>query len=171
LYEVLEQLYPGRILRPLQLNELRQDIYYVYILLHDNNPIVLGHGKRNRARVIFDNIEQITSGHIKALFVRLYVLYSDNAFEKMVIACESKNEASIIEKSLQKRFGGNNRNIPDEIREKLFENLNPQSVPKLLLEIAIRSSFDGLSDIRKWRADNLIDDNTWNEISIRLQLK
>jgi hypothetical protein len=168
--EKLNQLYPGRIISPIDLNEISKNNYLVYILTYNDIPIVLGHGKRNRAKVIFDNREQITTSHIKALFVRLYTLFGNGVFERYIIDCNSKDEAKIIENLLHKEIGGNNRIIPTEIRQKLFDGIDQNSVTYLVLEIALRSSFDGLSDIRKWRADNILSNEVWCQISEKLEL-
>ena len=79
-----------------------------------------------------------------------------------------EEEAKIIESNLHKQIGGNNRNIPNDIRQKLFDGIENDSISKLVLEIALRSSFDGLSDIRKWKADNILSNEVWNEISEKL---
>lgn len=168
--EKLQQLYQDRVITPSTIYDIPQIGYMVYILTFNNVPIVLGHGKKNRAKVIFDNKSQITSSHLKAIFVRLYSLYGDGTFEKFIIKCDNKEDAKEIEKKLHNQFGGNNRSFPIEIRNKLFHNLDSNSLPYLILEIALRSSFDGLSDIRKWRADGILNDEIWTEISKRLQL-
>ncbi|MEB3121208.1 MAG: hypothetical protein VKL41_08285 [Snowella sp.] len=139
-------------------------------MTHNGIPIVLGQGKKNRSKVIFDNLNQTTSSHLKALFVRLYFLFGEGTFERYIIICDDKNEAKSIEKTLHQTIGGNHRNIPTEIRNQLFNNLDPNSITYLLLEIALRSSFDGLSDIRKWRNDGILSNEIWAEISARLQL-
>ena len=66
--EKIESLYPNRVINPTNLSEIPNNIYLVYILFFNGNPVVLGHGKKNRAKVIFDNINQITTSHLKALF-------------------------------------------------------------------------------------------------------
>jgi len=169
--EKIESLYPNRVINPTNLSEIPNNIYLVYILFFNGNPVVLGHGKKNRAKVIFDNINQITTSHLKALFVRLYTLFGDGNFNRFIIECSSKEEAKIIESNLHKQIGGNNRNIPNDIRQKLFDGIENDSISKLVLEIALRSSFDGLSDIRKWKADNILSNEVWNEISEKLQLQ
>ena len=113
--EILQQLYPNRIILPETIKEIPNTGYMVYILLFNGNPIVLGHGQRNRSKVIFDNEQQITSSHIKALFVRLYNLYGNGEFERFIITCKNKDEAKAIESNLHKQIGGNNRNLPAEI--------------------------------------------------------
>lgn len=171
MFGILEQLYPNRILTPVNINDIPNNVYMVYILIFNNNPVVVGHGKKNRAKVIFDNDNQITNSHLKALFVRLYNLYGNGEFERYIINCQNKEEAKEIENNLHQQIGGNNRNIPPEIRNELFNGLEPNSVSYLVLEIALRSSFDGLSDIRRWRADGILSDEIWNEISERLHLQ
>ena len=168
--EILQNLYPNRIISPININDIPKNGYMVYILVFNDNPIVLGHGQRNRAKIIFDNENQITSSHIKAIFVRLYILYGNGEFERYIINCQNKEEAKLIESNLHNQIGGNNRNIPIEIRDELFDGVEPNSVSYLVLEIALRSSFDGLSDIRKWRADGILSDAIWNDISQRLRL-
>jgi hypothetical protein len=168
--EILQQLYPNRIVSPMTINDIPNNGYMVYILAFNNRPIALGHGQRNRAKIIFDNENQITTSHLKALFVRLYNLYGNGNFERYIINCQNKDEAKLIERNLHNLIGGNNRHIPNEIRNQLFNGLDPNSVSYLVLEIALRSSFDGLSDIRKWRADGILSDAIWTEISQRLHL-
>jgi hypothetical protein len=166
----LQQLYPNRVISLETVNDIPKDCYMVYILIFNGSPIVLGHGKKNRSKVIFDNQEQITSSHLKALFVRLYRLYGNGIFERYIISCQNKSEAKEIEANLHREIGGNNRHLTPEIRNQLFQGLEVDSITHLLLEIALRSSFDGLADIRKWRSDGLISDLAWNEISQRLRL-
>jgi len=167
----LQQLYPNRILKPENLNEIPANTYMVYILTYNNNPIVLGHGMKNRSKVIFDNLNQITSSHLKAIFVRLYNLFGNGEFNRFIILTNNKNEALEIERKLHTEIGGNHRVLPDDIRYQLFNGIEQNSVTKLVLEIALRSSFDGLSDLRKWRKDGIINDEIWNEISEILKLK
>lgn len=168
--KILQQLYPNRIISPDTKNDLSIDKYMVYILIFNNIPIVLGHGKKNRAKIIFDNENQITSSHLKSIFVRLYQLYAEGEFERFVIFCRDKDEAKEIEKVLHREIGGNNRNIPENIKNRLFNGLEDSSIVRLILEIALRSSFDGISDLKKWRADRILNDDIWNEISERLRL-
>jgi len=166
----LQILYPGRISAPKSLSDIPKNYYVVYILTFNGSPVVLGHGKINRAKVIFDDEKQITSGHIKAIFVRLYNLYGNGVLDRYIIVCQDKKEAGDIERNLHQQIGGNTRHIPDEIRNQLFFGLDTNSNSNLLLEIALCSSFDGLSDLRKWRSAGLLNDNIWKEISHRLKL-
>ena len=96
--EKLESLYPNRILKPISLKEIARGKYLVYILTLNDKPIVVGHGKQNRAKIIFDDKNQTTSNHLKALFVRIYRLFSEGfQFNQYVIECENKEEAKSIE--------------------------------------------------------------------------
>jgi hypothetical protein len=149
MYERLEELYPNRILSPESIESIPNNIYMVYILTYNNKAIVLGHGKKNRSKVIFDDINQITSSHLKAFFVRLYNLFGNGTFDRYIILTDSKQEALEIEGNLHQKIGGNHRQLPEEIRGQLFDGIERNSVTELVLEIALRSSFDGLSDLRK----------------------
>lgn len=162
--------YPNRIIIPNSLNEIPQNGYMVYILTYNEKPIVLGHGRKNRARVIFDNVDQITTSHFKTLLVRLHILFGNGNFAHYIITCNSKDEAKQVENNLHKTIGGNKREVPQEILKKLFDNIHKDSMTYLVLQIALRSSFDGLSDLRKWRNDGLLNDKVWSEISNKLQL-
>lgn len=166
----LQAIYPNRVILLHDVNEIPSNKYMVYLLAYNNNPIVLGHGKRNRSKVIFDNVGIITPSHLKAMFVRLYVLFGEGQFSRFIIIADDKQEAHEIEKNLHQQIGGNHRIIPNEIRKKLFDGIAPYSVEYLVLEIALRSSFDGLSDIRKWRKDGILNDDVWYAISNKLQL-
>lgn len=168
---VIPNDYLGRMISPASVESIPMEGYMVYILICGDNPIVIGHGKRNRARVIFDTkTSKPTTGHIKAIFVRLYDIYSDCNFRRYIILCSDKKEAQEIEKELHNKVGGNNRNIPENVKTLLLKELNPNSTTYLLIQIALRSSYDGLSDLKKWRKDGLIEDETWSEITKRLHL-
>ena len=75
-----------------------------------------------------------------------------------------------IENNLHHLIGGNNRNIPDDIKLSLFKGFPKNSIAKLLLEIAIQSSFDGLQDLKKWKTIGLINAETWTLIEDKLKL-
>ena len=167
---LLNELYLNRILKPQSITDLPKNIYMVYILTYNEKPIVVGHGKKGRARIIFDDSNNITKNHIKAFLVRLYRLFGNGIFKQYIITCGSKEESIQIENHLHQVIGGNNLNIPDEIRNQLFNNIPHESVTHLILEIALTSSFDGLSDLRKWRNKNLLKDEIWEQISEKLQL-
>ncbi len=169
--QIIEQHYPGRLTEPSTIQDIPRSVYMVYILVCDSNPIVVGHGKHNRARVIFDDASRITSGHIKAIFVRAYQLFGGNNFERYFIVCDNKSEAKEIEKDLHRKIGGDTRALPDPIKEKIFDGVAPNSVTEMLLRIALNSSFDGLADLRLWRKKGILDDQIWKELAGKLQLK
>ena len=74
-----------------------------------------------------------------------------------------------IENNLHHLIGGNNRNIPDDIKLSLFKGFPKNSIAKLLLEIAIQSSFDGLQDLKKWKTIGLINAETWTLIEEQIK--
>lgn len=168
--EILNQLYPDKVIAVEKIDQIPKTGYMVYILIFNNKPIIVGHGKKNRSRVIFDDLNKTTS-HFKAFFVRLYHIFDEGNFERYIITCQNKEEANNIEKVLHKEIGGNNRSLPAEIRKKLFDDIEPNSITFLLLEIALRSSYDGISDLKKWKKDGLIPDSVWFKITNKLHLK
>ncbi len=141
----------------------------VYILAYDDIAIVIGRGKKNRAKVMFDNEHHHTT-HFKSLLVRLYHIYGDDKFNRFIIKCNNKEESQRIEKDLHKRLGGNTSDLPNKIRKCLFENITPGSYVELFLRLALLSSYDGLSDLRKWRKNNIIDTESWGIISGKLKI-
>lgn len=164
--------YSGRVEQLIQASELQSSIYYVYVLTIDEKPIVLGHGKRNRARVIFDSRTSITPNHLKAITVRLYLLFAhDNAtFGRYVIPCNSKDEAAEIEADLHQNFGGNSRKLPESIEEKLLTGLDEHPFSQMVLRMALCSSFDAIADLTRWRAQGILDDSVWLPIKGKLEL-
>jgi hypothetical protein len=144
--------------------------YMVYILYFNGAPIVLGHGTKNRAKVIFDDVINCTWNHIKSSIVRLHHLFDNGTYERKIIPCQSKSEASILEKKLHKELGGNRLAIPNDIRRSLFSNLQPGSTVELILNLALESSFSALADLRNWRKKGLIPEPDWAQISERLRL-
>jgi len=155
---------------PGNVKDLPQQGYMVYMLFCDSTPIVLGHGKLNRARVIFDDISTITSGHIKALFVRLHHLYGRGDFHRYVIPCLNKAEAQRLEKELHREIGGNTRDLPESIRKQIFEGMEAGGLPEVLLKIMLASSFDGLADLKNWRNNRILPDPVWQVLVDRLRL-
>jgi len=168
--KILEQKYPSKLLVINSLTEIPSKEYLVYILFYENEPIVLGHGKKNRASVIFDSINKITSSHIKALFVRLYVLFGSGSLKRYIIICNDKNEAKNIERELHKLIGGNNRHIPEFIFSNLFSGINEDSIESLILKIALNSSFSGIDDLKKWKREGILSEEVWSIISRKLKL-
>lgn len=167
----MDNLYYEKIQEPKTLSDLKKNRYYVYILTNNENPIVVGHGKINRAKIIFDDKNQITKNHIKSIFVRLYSLYGiNNCFNRFVIPCKNKEEAKIIEKKLHKQIGGNKCILPDEIIEKLFLDLSTDSIEYMALKIALCSSFDGISDLKKWKRGNILNEKVCRVIEDKLKI-
>lgn len=169
--EQLESLYPNRILEPSIVKEISKEKYLVYILTLDDQPIVVGHGKLNRAKIVFDNKDQITSNHVKALFVRIYRLFSAGShFHQYVINCENKEEAKKIESHLHSVIGGNKRSLSENILNRLYEGFDDESLEKMVLQMALYSSFDGIADIKKWRREGILKDTVWDNIKAKLEL-
>lgn len=168
---ILNDLYPGRIQEPQSIKDFIPNKYYVYILTLDNKPIVVGHGKQNRAKIIFDDINQITSNHLKSLFVRAYRLFDNNKeFHQYLIECINKEEAKLIEASLHKAIGGNKRDLSNEILDKLYQGYPENTLENMILQMALCSSFDGISDIKKWRREGILKGDVWKNIKDRLML-
>src|SRR6059058_939858 len=117
LFDHLQKRYSGRVELPADVSGILPGFFYVYILTVDGQPIIVGHGKKNRAQVIFDSETSATSGHIKALMVRLHLRFaSDSAvYGRYLIQCASKAEAQEIEAELH-QFGGNTLRLPDAVR-------------------------------------------------------
>jgi hypothetical protein len=141
--------------------------YMVYYLKFDGKCIVCGHGKKGRARIIFDDINVATKHHIKSLLVRVYRKYGGyGLWSSHIIPCTSKAEAAHFEKEFHKHHGGNSNEIPPAIYQELTTGLT--DVQKMILDMAICSAFSGLHDLQKWRAKKIIDDVNWKEITNRL---
>lgn len=169
----ISTFYSGRWQEPANIDDLNSKDYMVYILERNGEAIVVGHGRKNRAKVIFDDLQKTTNGHIKAIFVRLHHLFAakDTHFFRYVIKCSSKKEAQEIEAHLHTVIKGNHRNLPQNIEDAIFEGLPSDGIAKMILKIALASSFDGLNDIRTWRKKGIIDDCLWQVISEKLRLK
>ncbi|MDD2660785.1 MAG: hypothetical protein PHY54_14100 [Methylococcales bacterium] len=168
--EIFDCEYMNRATTPQSVQAIPRRQYMVYILTFNDNPIVLGHGKYNRARVIFDDKQQITSGHIKALFVRAYRLFGQGKFQQFIIECVSKDEAKKIEACLHRKIGGNSRDLSDVIKNELFKNIEDGTWANMVLRMALYSPFDGIADINLWRRKGILTDDTWKIISDKLQL-
>ena len=168
--DLIESAYPGRICELISIHDIPKDGYLVYILIRNEQAVVVGHGRYNRARVIFDDINTITPSHIKAIFVRIYHLFGGGHFVRYLIECDSKQEAQQIEKDLHEKIGGNKRALSDEITQAVFRGIEPESLTEMALRIALNSSFDGLSDIKLWRRKGILNDATWLQIKRNLRL-
>jgi len=151
-------------------NDIPKETYMVYILIANGEAIVVGHGRRNRAKVICDNIDVITNGHIKALKVRLYHLYSECQYQKIIIPCDGKKEANELEKELHSAIGGNATSLPVDISESALRVVEGDEISQLLLKLAMESSFDGIYDLKRWRRKGVIQDEQWSLISRSLRL-
>ncbi|MCF7785894.1 MAG: hypothetical protein K9N47_07215 [Prosthecobacter sp.] len=171
--EILDKKYPERIKHPTQTTDILPGIFYVYILTIGDRPVVVGHGRKNRAKVIFDSVEFTTSGHIKAFTVRLHSLFGEEGaiFGRHLIPCESKDEAKQIEAGIHREFGGNSLATPPRIRDQLFHDIAERSPAWMVLRMALASSFDGITDLKKWRREGILDDGTWSLVADRLKLK
>lgn len=150
------------------------DCYVVYILTYKDKPIVLGMGKENRAKVIFDSIEKKpTKSHIKSLLVRIYHLYgssNQDDFRRFIIPQNSKADAKKLESYYHKNIGGNSIEIPDDFKQKLFQGIENDEVSKMILHMALVSSYSGISDLDKWKSHGIISAKQWESISNRLKL-
>lgn len=171
--QTIQQQYPGRLLQPKSRDDLPDgQQYMVYIRVHDGHPIILGHGKKNRASVIFDTLESSTTSHIKALIVRLYILFGSPTAktEQFVISCGSKAEAARIESNLHMLVGGNTLKVPPAIKDALLDGIPVSSPAWMALRMALCSSFDGITDLKRWRKEQILDDHAWLIVADRLKL-
>ena len=152
------------------LSEIPKNKYLVYALSIDEKYIVLGRGRYNRAKVIFDNIDRISYNHIKSFKIRLYHLFSFRSnFKREIVVVESQEQAKKIEKEKHRIVGGNSLKIDPQIKSELFKNLKNDRV-ELLFNIALLSSFSGLNDLRRWAKEKLIGESDWELISTILKL-
>ena len=153
------------------ISDIPKNKYLIYALSIDGKYIVLGRGKYNRAKVIFDNIDQISYNHIKSLKIRLYHLFGSHSnFKREIVITESIEHAKDLEKEKHKLFGGNSLEIDSNIIDKLFKDLKNDSRIKLFLEIAVTSRYSGLNDLRRWYKEQIISEAHWQKISNMLQL-
>lgn len=139
-------------------------------MTRDDNAIILGHGRWDRARVIFDNLTKYTATHCKSGLLRLYNIYDLSLANKpkigrYMIMCENKIEAEKLEHELQRQFGGNVSEVPQYLLDHILQGFAPGSPVWLLIMLAFQSNFSPLTDLNKWRRKGLIpDDAIWNEI-------
>jgi hypothetical protein len=153
------------------LSDIPRDTYMVYILIHNHKEaLVVGHGKYNRAKVICDDLTQTTSGHIKAMKVRLTHLFGSGEFSRFVIPCDSKKQAGELEAELHREIGGNQSALSDDIETALWKGIDPGSPEELLLKVARLSAFDGLYDLKRWRKEGIVPDAVWEPIAAKLTL-
>lgn len=114
IFATLNQHYPGEIVVPQNVAAIPNNQYFVYILALNDAAIVVGHGRKNRARVIFDGLGQ-TTVHFKAILVRLHHLYAPpgSIFMRYLIKCASKVEATQREHARHALIGGNVPKVPE----------------------------------------------------------
>lgn len=171
---LIKNLYPDRVKEIYSESEILKNNYCVYFLTRDDNCIVLGQGKKNRSRVIFDRDDR-TTNHYKACVVRLHTLYGGvepESFRRYIIDCgENQVEAKTIEKRLHAEISWKKvEKIPGDIVEKLFKAVPPDPTTNLVLRIALCSYYDMLSDIKKWQAQGIISNDVYNNIALALKL-
>ena len=104
----------------------------------------------NYAKVILDNQDHLTPNHIKSLHVRCCVMHEQGPFEKMIIPCDSKASARQTELEIQALLGGNVLHLLPQLKEKLFEDIEPGSMTDMVLRMAMASSFSAIADLLKW---------------------
>ena len=164
IYDIIKEKY-NNIISPLELKDIPNSIYMVYIFVWNNIALVVGMGKKNRARVILDPY----IAHYKATLIRLYLKYEQNGiFERYVIPCSTKKEALIIEKDLHNTIGGEGIILTDKIKKNITSDDNIQN---MISNMALCSSYDATTDLLKWRKNKLIEDDIWNNIKNILDIK
>lgn len=150
--------------------------YRVYIMTRDDNAIILGHGRWDRAKVIFDDLSKYTATHCKSGLLRLYNLYdlsltTKPSIGRYMILCENKVQAEKLEHELQRKFGGNVSEVPQYLFDFILRNYSKGSPEWLLVMMAFQSNFSPLTDLCKWRRKGLILDNVWKNLVDLLYLK
>lgn len=167
---IISGIFDNIVERVVSLSEIPKNQYMVYILFYNDKPIVLGKGKYNRSKVIFDDLNR-TTPHVKSLKVKLYHLYGDGNFERYIIRCKDDKQSKLIEKQLHDVIGGNTLKVSDDIKSKLLLGLKENDIIYKFLSIALLSSYDGISDLIRWKKANIINETEWKEIKTRLNLK
>lgn len=164
--DTIKNLYPSA-LEVRNIDELPKKGYMVYILLCNGKAIVVGQGKKNRAKVMFD----VATAHYKALLVRLYMIHeADAEYKRYIIPCDSKEQSKAIEYVLHhnENVGGAGMNFTEKILKAI--ECKESATANMLIKIALLSSYDGLSDIRKWHNENIISDSDWNILKEKFNL-
>jgi hypothetical protein len=144
--------------------------YMIYIFAMNGTAVVVGHGQKNRAKVILDNQDRLTPNHIKSLHVRCCVMHGQGPFEKMIIPCDSKASARQAELEIQALLGGNVLQLPPQVEEKLFEDIELGSMTDMVLRMAMVSSFSAIADISKWARLGLLAPDVKNVLSRKLAI-
>jgi len=171
-FEKLQKAYPKSVRVLKKASEIPTDTELVYILTYNDSAIVVGRGKKNRAVVIFDDLENVTV-HVKALKVRLCHLFRQEAdiFERYIVICQNEAESKDIEKRLHKEIGGNTLSFDKRLIGRLFEGIDKGSPEWIVLKIALCSSYDGISDLKKWKREGIVDAQLWEAIKEKLKIK
>ena len=157
---------------PNAVTDIPQGTQLVYILAFNNKAIVIGEGNGARARVIFDDIEQIRVDHFKSTLVRMHHLFKkeEDCFVRCLVVCKDKKEAREVERQLHRDHGGNTNSAPPEMLKMLLEGLAPNSPAAMILNIMLVSSYSGLSDLRKWIKEGIVCNETKEIVFERLRL-
>lgn len=169
-YTTIQKLYPS-VIDVNSIEDLPQKGYMVYILLCNDKAIVVGHGKKNRSKVIFDKSNGDSTTHYKAILVRLYMIYEPaSEYRRCIIPCDSKEQSKSIEYILHKNknVGGAGMNFTQKINDVL--KCEENSIANMLIKIALASNYDGLSDLKKWRKNKIIDDTVWSILKKKFNL-
>jgi len=160
--------------------DLKHNKYYmVYALTFKDKAIAIGHGRYDRAKVIFDNYNTYTRSHIKSTLIRFYHLAyiednEKNIYQRFVAFCGDKILAEKIEGRLHNEFGGNNNQIDEDIKKSVLKKSYQNRESKIIIDFALLSSYCGLSDLHHWRNNSQelgFDNEIWNMIWDDLNLK
>lgn len=169
---ILEKDYANRFHIIDNVKDIPYNVQMVYILLFNEKAIIVGRGKKNRSKVIFDTLEK-TTDHYKATMVRLYNLYENDAkYTRIIIPCEDKKESESIENDLHRKIGGKGVSLTDKIKSELFSDIHEDSKEvAMLIKMILISSYNGISDMKNWRKCDLLNPNTWNIISKKFRVE
>jgi len=168
--DILSNLYGERIIEIQTHLQIPGDEYMVYIFGMNDSPVVVGHGKKIRSKLICDDLTQITKGHIKAFFVRCCLLYGEGPFDRLVIRCQNKQEALQTESVVHGLIGGNVLQLPPEVEDQLFQDIEPGSKSDMVLRMAMASSFSAISDLLKWDRLGLLSQDVKDVIGQKLAI-
>ena len=162
--------YSEKLIQVSNLDEIPVNTYMVYIFGMNGSAVVVGHGQKNRAKVICDDQELITPNHIKSLFVRCCVIFGQGPFEKMIMPCTSKALAKKMERDIQSLLGGKILQLPPQVEEQLFQDIEPGSKSDMVLRMAMASSFSAIADLLKWARLGLLNTEVKNVLSTKLSI-
>ncbi|MBR6388686.1 MAG: hypothetical protein IKS15_01000 [Opitutales bacterium] len=131
----------------------------VYIVTYEDIPIVVGSGKKERA------IKTIKGNHIKSIFLQIYKKYGiKEKLRYYYIETKDKKEAKEIERNAHIVFGGDSRAIKPEVLSNFEREYKKYPHIEKYIKQALLSSYDGLSDLRVWYANEIITDEEWKDI-------